>query len=202
MRGLVGSRNAFVMLNNEYFKAKAFRSKRAQFFILSAVIIAAIIVSMASIKNFVITGNVPSKMYYYGDQLDSESGAVIDYNLYNSASGNLKDFLQKAINYSKNNFPGLDVYSCYSSSPNSNTLSCQNNGSLTISINSPATTINPLSSANIDITNLNSLTMNVNGNNYQVPLLNSSIVREQFYFIIRVNTSSGEFIDVSKEMKN
>ena len=101
-------------------------NKRAQFFILSAVIIASIVVSMTTVKNYVSTGDVPKKFYYYSQQLENEAGAVVDYALYNSQdSTKLKEFLDLSIDRTLQSDPNMEIFACYTDPADKNQLFCQ-----------------------------------------------------------------------------
>lgn len=193
---------------------KPVMNKRAQFFILSAVIIAAIIVSMATVKNSITTVEAPAKFYYYSQQLNDETGATVDYALYTGKSTTVEDFLQQGLSNTMTNNPGVELFSCYSNTTKANTLNCQNNGTRSVGVNT--TKLFPIylsgtmekicdefgdcepSSRSIDIKGKNFLTINTSGQIYNIPLVNSSIQTGQFYFIMRMNTSGGsEYVATS-----
>lgn len=117
-------------------------NKRGQFFVLSAVIIAAIIVSITSLHNTITTADAPKKFYYYSQQLSEETGSVVNYALYSDPTGtqtsvkqNLNDFLQQGITKTLAAYPDMEIFSCWTNASNSTTLICQNNGTRTIYIN-------------------------------------------------------------------
>lgn len=195
-------------------------SKRGQFFILSAVIIASIIVSLASVKNYVATGDAPKKFYYYSQQLEEETGAVVDFALYNDPSGsntqvknNLNNFLQYGVGKTLEAYPDMEIFSCYTNSSVSNSLICQNNGTRSVKVN--VTTANfivlsgtkeivcgtlfGVTSCNptinfLDISSKTVMTVTPNGSkSYNIDIQNSSVQRGQFYFVLRMNTTAGNF---------
>ena len=201
-------------------------SKRGQFFILSAVIIASIIVSLASVQNFVSTGDAPKKFYYYSQQLEDETGAVVDYALYNDPSGsstsvksNLNNFLQQSIGKTMDAYPSMEVFSCYSAA-DSTKLICQNNGTKTIKVNTTdADSLRTLyGSRDQEVISLNSCMGNKcptklitsdslsiadkdkifvtldDGQVYTIPIQNSGVQRGQFYFLLKMNTPSGDYL--------
>jgi hypothetical protein len=119
-------------------------NKRGQFFILSAVIIAAIIVSITSVQNYIGTADAPKKFYYYSQQLEDETGAVVDYALYSDPTGgnmevksNLNNFLQQGITKTLQAYPDMELFACYSNTTTagSDWLTCQNNGTKMIYVN-------------------------------------------------------------------
>jgi len=70
------------------------RGKRAQFFILAAVILSSIIVSLAATRNYVIINREPDRFYDLSEQIKEESGRVVDFSIVNDAD-KLKDFSEK-----------------------------------------------------------------------------------------------------------
>lgn len=117
-------------------------NKRGQFFILSAVIIAAIIVSITSLHNTVTTADAPKKFYYYSQQLSEETGSVVNYALYSDPTGgstavkqNLNDFLQQGITKTLQAYPDMEIFACYSNATVAGALVCQNNGTKSIKVN-------------------------------------------------------------------
>lgn len=109
---------------------------------MSAVIIAAIIVSITSVQNYIGTADAPKKFYYYSQQLEDETGAVVDYALYSDPTGtnvgtrsNLNSFLQQGIAKTLEAYPDMELFACYTNATASTTLVCQNNGTKTIYIN-------------------------------------------------------------------
>ena len=200
-------------------------NKRAQFFILSAVIIASIIVSLASVKNFATTGDAPKKFYYYSQQLEDEAGAVVDYALYNDPSGtdtnvknNLNNFLQQSIEKTLEGDPGMEIFACYTNSSNSTALICQNNGTSIVTINvsllsqdkirlSGSKNATPIcttlgwvtsclnSTGSLSISGKNTMTISLEGGQvYTICLSSPSVQRGQFYFLLKMNTSAGDYV--------
>lgn len=202
-------------------------SKRGQFFILSAVIIASIIVSMASIKNFVATGDAPKKFYYYSQQLEDEAGAVVDYALYNDPTGdnlavkaNLNNFLQQSIDKTLEGYPNMEIFSCYTNATTPSTLICQNNGTRSVKVNTTSAAITlagtiekPFytlygkniyynSTGSIYVGNAGFIRVNPNGSkSYEIILQSSSVQRGQFYFLLKMNTTAGDYVASSEGTK-
>lgn len=180
------------------------RSKRAQFFILSAVIIASIIVSMASVKNYVITGNAPRQFYYSSQQLESETGAVVDYVFFNNAnSDNMTDFFEKGVNYSFDGNSQSEILMCYLSS---GILTCQNRGSSSILVfdkveNDFIFVLPTAQYSSGDVGDSVRVKIVSSGKEYSIPIVNKEVSENQFYFVFRVNSSFGEFVDVSGDMQ-
>jgi len=178
-------------------------NKRAQFFILSAVIIAAIIVSMASVKNYVITGNTPKDFYEKSQRLESEAGIVVDYDLYNSEK-NLSDFLNKEISFLNKEGLGEELFVCYAHKDNSHVLVCQNNGSSQVNVSIPGMTLALEGGGGgeiLDILDNQVLTIKYSGKEYKINLGNLTTRPGQFYFVFRMNKDDGEFYDVSGDIQ-
>ncbi|MEI7718773.1 MAG: hypothetical protein WCI72_02810 [archaeon] len=255
-------------------------NKKAQFFILSAVIIASIIVSLASVKNFVATGDAPKKFYYYSQQLEDETGAVVDYAMYSDPTGNnpsyknnLNSFLQYGVTKTLQAYPTMEIVACFSNPDDKLKMICQNNGTNVVSITgiridnslenfgslggSRTRTIldigysgdgtclfNPESSkyecyieaeylgpclpaqenkacdgtlvtsstpteifgcptgstcvnSEISLIDLKALNVTTSTGSYQIPLVGSQVQRGQFYFIFKLNMTSGDYVDTS-----
>lgn len=201
--------------------------KKAQFFILSAVIIASIIVGLATVKNYVGTGDAPKKFYYYSQQLEDETGAVVDYALYSGGNTDkLSDFLQQSITKTKEGYPTMDIYACYSNPTNKNQIWCQNNGTSIITVKSSCNsnyvaTLYPLGAVvcivpiggkkcvnqvapSIDYLSINcqnsQLIFNISNSLYSVNIANNSITNSQFYFVLKMNTTAGDYVDTSQSI--
>jgi len=192
-------------------------NKKAQFFILSAVIIASIVVGLATVRNSVDVGAAPAKFYYYSQQLNEETGAVVDYALYSGDKVRIEEFLQSALSDTLAKNPGMDAFSCWTKPNDPKWLVCQNNGTRSVSINVTSGIPTSLSGTDekvyddfgglvesfnsVNIGGKKFLTVTLNGSQpYNIPLTNSSIQSGQFYFIIRMNTSSGsEYISSSNK---
>ncbi len=69
--------------------------KRAQFFILAAVILSAIIISLGVISNKATTNKEPENFYDYTYEIKKESGAIMDWELYSDfdEGANLTEFV-------------------------------------------------------------------------------------------------------------
>jgi len=186
--------------------------KRGQFFILSAVIISVIIVSMISVKNSVSVGETPRKFYYYSEQLKDETGAIVDWALYNGEDAtNIENFVQQGIAKTAAGYPTMEIVSCWTKpgALNQGWLTCQNNGKRSVVVNTSEDTKslsgsiqviydrrgNPRpNSDDLNILNQNFLTIAIDGNQpCNIPIQNSSIQTGQFYFVFRVNTTAGDY---------
>lgn len=188
-------------------------NKRGQFFILSAVIISVIIVSMISVKNFVSVGDAPKKFYYYSDQLKDETGAVVDWALYNGQDAtNIGDFVQQGISKTMGGYPTMEIVACWTDTSNTKWLKCQNNGTKYVTINTSkekkilSGSVEKYTEKGTMYSSINSLSINKekfmtitpNGSiSYTISLKNSSIQTGQFYFIFKVDTPSGEYVSDS-----
>ncbi|MBU2576667.1 MAG: hypothetical protein KKF50_03015 [Nanoarchaeota archaeon] len=67
--------------------------KKAQFFLLAAVIISAVIISLGFVANKATTNREPGSFYDFSYEVQRETGAVIDYEIYTLSEGNLTDFV-------------------------------------------------------------------------------------------------------------
>ncbi len=73
-------------------------SNRAQFFILAAVIISAVIVSLSLTVNYARINKEPQNFYDTSYEIKKEAGGVIDYQIFSNLPDdtNLSDFVSKA----------------------------------------------------------------------------------------------------------
>jgi hypothetical protein len=67
--------------------------KRAQFFLLAAVIISAVIISLGFVANEATTNREPGSFYDFSYEVQRETGAVIDYEIYTISEGDLEEFV-------------------------------------------------------------------------------------------------------------
>jgi hypothetical protein len=63
-------------------KGEMISGKRAQFFILAAVILSAVIISLGMTANYVRVNREPENFYDFSYEIKKESGAVIDYQIF------------------------------------------------------------------------------------------------------------------------
>ena len=86
----------------ELLKAKSAREvKKAQLFIIAAVIIVGVLFSLFAVTNYVKTKPKPTAFYDLSEELSSESSQVIDYATYTQCDANslVQDFSQKYADY-------------------------------------------------------------------------------------------------------
>ncbi len=72
-------------------------NKRAQFFIIGAIVIILIVLGFYGVKNVIRSSNNSEKIYDLKDELNVESASVVDYGLYsnNDTGALLDDFTDK-----------------------------------------------------------------------------------------------------------
>jgi len=68
-------------------------NRRAQFFLLAAVIISAVIISLGFVANKATVNREPGSFSDFSYEVKRETGAVIDYEIYTLSEGNLTDFI-------------------------------------------------------------------------------------------------------------
>jgi len=68
-------------------------NRRAQFFLLAAVIISAVIISLGFVANKATTNREPGSFYDFSYEVKRETGAVIDYEIYTIDEGELAKFV-------------------------------------------------------------------------------------------------------------
>ena len=69
-------------------------NRRAQFFLLAAVIISAVVISLGITANRATVNREPGNFYDFSYEVKRETGAVLDYEIYsNVEGGSLEDFV-------------------------------------------------------------------------------------------------------------
>ncbi len=78
--------------------------KRGQFYLIAAIVIVIVILSLSQITNYLVSKKEPLKFYDLSEELNEEGARVIDYGVYNSQNiqAIIQDYLANYfINYSK-----------------------------------------------------------------------------------------------------
>ncbi|MFH0808597.1 MAG: hypothetical protein V1888_03195 [archaeon] len=90
--------------------------KRGQFFLLAAVIISVVILSLSITTNRAIVNEEPGSFYDFSYEVKREIGAVMDYEIYTNVSGgDIDDFVDLLADDIKERSPGSDFMLIYSS---------------------------------------------------------------------------------------
>lgn len=109
-------------------------NKRAQFFLLAAVIISAVVISLGIASNVAIINNEPNNFYDFSYEVKKEVGAIIDYEIYTEIISN--DELLKFINFlaieAREKNPDADFLFIYG---NKNDITIKNYGAWDVDIN-------------------------------------------------------------------
>ncbi len=102
--------------------------KRGQFFLLAAVIISAVIISLGVSTNRVIVNDGPGNFYDFSYDVKREVGAVLDYEVYSGFAGNtnLTEFVGLLAAEIEERSPGSDFIFIYG---NSTKMDLKNYGS-------------------------------------------------------------------------
>jgi len=103
------------------------RGRRAQFFILAAVILSAIIISFGVISNRATINREPKNFYDYTFEVKKESGAVMDWELYSDfdSGENLTKFVDLLASDTMDKYPDANFLFVYG---NSDSLVLRNYG--------------------------------------------------------------------------
>lgn len=90
--------------------------KRGQFYLIAAIIIVMIIISLASVTNYVSTKEKPVKFYDLSSELSDESVRVVEYGIYNQKEipGLIERFTDNYfINYTEEKEMGTELVFAY-----------------------------------------------------------------------------------------
>ncbi|MDP2947086.1 MAG: hypothetical protein Q8N88_03140, partial [Nanoarchaeota archaeon] len=115
-------------------KRKERAGKKAQFFLLAAVIISAIVVSMGITANRAVIFKEPENFYDYSYSVKKETGAVVDYEIYTgfANNANLDNFVNLLAKDIRDKDPNLDFLFIYG---NSSKMTLKNYGSRSARVN-------------------------------------------------------------------
>ena len=106
------------------------RSKKGQFFILAAIIIASVVVSLAVTKNLVTLNKGPQSFYDLSAEFKEESAKVIDYSLYTNQD-ELEDFIELSLNNIADKDPSMEIFVLYGDESN---LTFENYGTTEVNV--------------------------------------------------------------------
>jgi len=119
------------------------RSKKAQFYLIAAIIIIGIIIILSSVTNYIVTKKKPVKMYDLGEEFKEEGTRVVDYGLYDSNPAETRDTvkLMEALMsnfsvYSEEKEKGSELVFVFGNSTNltSVTYTSQNTGTVKLTV--------------------------------------------------------------------
>ena len=81
------------------------RGKRAQFYIIAAVIIVVVIIGLVGVRNYIRVREEPQEFYDLSEVLSREGTAVVDYGIYNQEDLNvqLQGFTELFVDYVEKN---------------------------------------------------------------------------------------------------
>lgn len=99
--------------------------KRAQFFLLAAVIISAVIISLGFVGNKATVNREPGSFYDFSYEVKRETGSVIDYEIYTISDGNLTDFIDLLSDDIRDRDPDADFLFIFG---DNETMKIQNEG--------------------------------------------------------------------------
>jgi len=113
-------------------------SKKAQFYLIAAIIIVMLIISLSTLKNYAITKKEPAKFYDLCTELNEEGARVVDYGIYNARSipELVENFTDNYfINYSKEKDKDVELVFVYGNEKKANATVYKraNTGSVTLS---------------------------------------------------------------------
>jgi len=92
------------------------RNKRAQFYIISAVIVCAVIIGIAIVKNYAHGAEEPREFYDISSQIKDESARVIDYGIL--SQDRLKEFSKNITSNYAGIDPNMELILVYGNSTN------------------------------------------------------------------------------------
>lgn len=93
-------------------------NRRAQFFLLAAVIISAVVISLGVVENSATVSKEPESFYDFNYEVKREAGAVLDYSVYTGFSGDadLDEFVDLLVEEAVERNPGASFLFIYGDS--------------------------------------------------------------------------------------
>ena len=188
------------------------RSKRAQFFLLAAIIITAIVISLGIIANQAKTITPAENIYDNSFSIKEESGAVIDYTIYSgfNSDDNLANFVNLTAKDLNDRYPDSNFLFIYGNSSkivlsnygnervltskgtvpgeNENIQSSVSFGKSWINISEPAELY-----GHHDLITQSEIDVELNGYNFSFPFSNN----KQVIFIIQKAENNESYISVN-----
>jgi len=176
------------------------RGKKAQFYIIGAVIIIMAIIGLASVSNYIIIKKEPAKFMSLGETMNLEGQKIIEYGKYNEKDLDsvTKEFSEMMGQYIGETDEKVDLVIIHGNSSNAQVTVISKNSTGAITINAGVTDFTTESFRY----NLNTTT--VKGNNISITLLNTTYPLnlnqdEDFFFIM---TKSDGFNKYVRNKKN
>jgi len=177
------------------------RGKKAQFYIIGAVIIIMAMISLASVSNYVLIKKEPAKFANLGETMNLEGQKIIEYGKYsekdlNSVTTNFSQMMASYIGITNEN---VDILIIHGNSSNAQVTVISKNSTGTITLNT---------GSGGEFTTENSeyglYTTNTTGNNVSITLLNTTYPfalseNEEFMFVM---TKSEGFEKYVKSNRN
>ena len=88
-------------------------NKRAQIFLLAAVIISMVVLSLGVTMNRAVVAREPEEFYDFSYEVKKESSAALDYEIYTNLDGNLENFVASLIDSIEEREPNANFIIIY-----------------------------------------------------------------------------------------
>ena len=92
------------------------KMKKGQFYIISALIIAAIVFGLTTVMNYSTVHPAPTQFYDLSKNFEAESTQVIDYGVYSNEKdiqGKVKNFTESFLSYAVEKDPNIELFYIY-----------------------------------------------------------------------------------------
>jgi hypothetical protein len=172
--------------------------KKGQFYLIAAIIIAMVIISLATITNYTVERRKPVKFYDLGSELSEESSRVIDYGIYNEKDipEIIENFTDEYfLNYTKEKEKYSELVFIYGNQDDAKLATYTSEATGLILVTSGGTS---LSISGVDKYAVNRISLGTT-NNVEVDILNVTYNftiedMENFLFIITKKTDEEKYI--------
>lgn len=178
--------------------------KRGQFYLIAAIIIVGVIITLSSITNYITTRKEPVKFYDLSSELSQESARVVDYGIYKEENvpQRIENFTDEYfVYYSEDKEKGVELVFVYGDAENitTATFTTQDTGKISVDY---GTSSFEVSGTNKYVANRKNFSPA--GNEVKVKLLgaeyNFTIKEgENFFFILTKNMTEETYMARSPE---
>jgi len=181
------------------------KEKKGQFYLIAAVIIVGIIISLSAITNYIVIRSEPSNFYDLSTELNEEGTRVVDYGIYNGEETQTKveDFLNNYfVEYLKEKEKDTELAFVYGDATalKITTFTSEVTGEVSLNFGSGNVLVIPAASkyAGVTTTEENpgeTVNVKILNNTYQFNLKKG----ENFFFVLSRNAEGEEHIARSPE---
>jgi hypothetical protein len=190
--------------------------KRGQFYLIAAVIISSVIISLVTVKNYAYVEKEPNNFYDLSSQIKDEAARVIDYGVFNSQN-QMENFARNLTENLRKTDPGVEIILIFGNETGVNVINFANSSArignneipgaledvesfIVLNISDKSYRKESLLDQKLFINNWNvtiggfnkNVTLSINEQEYIFPLYEY----QQFFMIIKKGEKGEEYVEV------